>query len=50
MKQYGSKKKRRKAGYLEREAKRKREQTRVDRIKNAKTMEEMANAMGIPLR
>lgn len=50
MKQYGSKKKRRRAEYLDRGAKRKREQTRADRIKNAKTMKEMADAMGIPLQ
>jgi hypothetical protein len=55
MKNYGSKKKKRRAEYLERETRRKLEQerlknyNRVMKDKNS-TIEDMAAVMGIPLR
>lgn len=45
----GSKTAARKAAYLEREAKREGHKRRQQRIDNARTVEELAAAMGIPL-
>jgi len=46
----GSKKKARKKEFLERERRRLGRRTKCEALKNANTIEEMANAMGLKLR